>query len=380
MKNITKNNMLSYYKFTSSEMLIKDLIDNDDICATIARLYAFFIKAFSEQSNEIVSNVKSKNECNCADMKHLLKSVTEDNFIELYEDMLINLLPNGYSLQDVCRTLLNSMDKASAEVVLGSSNPQGNTLLTFQLVAPQIIQPQLIRHRAFSFSIISQRAISAEKNASLGVFVPSDVRYNQSGMQGKRRVLGDDYNTFFDWYADMYENINEHISNCFVDVHKQTINRLLQPFGYFQAIVSTTGSGLMNFFDLRLRDDVQPEMNRLARMMARAVELAEITKLKYGEWHIPYISPDESELDIETRLAISATRCARISYGFYQDSKFKTIDKEVTFAKKLLDSRHMSPFEHQAVAIEQFTGEYDMLKRIYKNFEGFRQQRSILEK
>jgi hypothetical protein len=52
-------------------------------------------------------------------------------------------------------------------------------------------------------------------------------------------------------------------------------------------------------------------------------------------------------------LDISAARCARVSYSNHLSEKINQ-NADLHLAHKLLTDGHMSPFEHQAVAIKQY--------------------------
>ncbi len=82
-------------------------------------------------------------------------------------------------------------------------------------------------------------------------------------------------------------------------------------------------------------------------------------------WHLPFVELDEiyhsqelrtqgtiSDKEAENMLVnISAARCARTSYG---KNIGKTMEEELRLAKGLLDGRHLSPFEHQAMVLPSY--------------------------
>ena len=102
-----------------------------------------------------------------------------------------------------------------------------------------------------------------------------------------------------------------------LDVHKQELNRLLEPFLWHTVIVSATE--WENFFELRCAPNAQPEIRAAALLMLEAINASVPQTLDYGEWHTPLLQPDESVLDLETRRRVSAARCARVSYLTHQD-------------------------------------------------------------
>jgi hypothetical protein len=138
-------------------------------------------------------------------------------------------------------------------------------------------------------------------------------------------------------------------------VHKQIVNRILEPWMVTKVVATATDWD--NFFFLRNHKDAQPEIQELARKML--AEYKEITPklLLEGEWHLPYIhtsiengiisySSDGELLDLETAKKVSGSMCAQVSYRKSDTS----IEKACAIYDRLVGSvpKHSSPFEHQA--------------------------------
>lgn len=156
--------------------------------------------------------------------------------------------------------------------------------------------------------------------------------------------------------------------------HKQIVNRLLEPFGHISVVVTATDWD--NFFALRCHPDADPTMRALAEAMRDAIA-ASVPEQEPDGWHMPYIQ-DEDWSEFKTdysmkaydKLAmISAARCARVSY-LNHDGTNPDIKKDLALAKRLLESRHMSPFEHQAVASSGIRS---------GNFNGWKQFRQMVD-
>ena len=143
-------------------------------------------------------------------------------------------------------------------------------------------------------------------------------------------------------------------------IHKQTLNRLLEPFSRIRTLVTATEWD--NFFKLRLAPDAQPEMQSLAKAMKGAMEKS---KPKERKWHVPYL---EKEHYTEEDLMVSVARCARVSYARL-DGRNDSVAEDVALAKRLLDSGHSSPFEHIAKASGVWSA----------NFFGWVSYRKIIE-
>jgi 5-methylcytosine-specific restriction endonuclease McrA len=129
-----------------------------------------------------------------------------------------------------------------------------------------------------------------------------------------------------------------------LDVHKQELNRLLEPFLWHTVIVSATEWA--NFFELRCAPNAQPEIRAAALLMLEAMNASVPQALDYGQWHTPLLQPDESALDLETRRRISAARCARVSYLTHEG--LREIERDMELYDRLRGDRHLSPFEHVA--------------------------------
>lgn len=172
--------------------------------------------------------------------------------------------------------------------------------------------------------------------------------------------------------------------------HKQVVNRLLEPFGHITVVVTATEWD--NFFTLRRHSDADPTMRVLAEAMWDAISASKPAAWGHDEgapmdWHLPYVSPADaahipSEMSgqetWEFLAMISAARCARVSY-LNHDGTAPNIEKDLKLAKMLLDSKHMSPFEHQAqVAEVSGFGGYHY-EHLQGNFTGWNQHRKFLE-
>lgn len=133
-------------------------------------------------------------------------------------------------------------------------------------------------------------------------------------------------------------------------VHKQIVNRILEPFSWITVIISATQWS--NFFELRCHPDAQPEIRHIAEMMREAINNSSPNALPVGHWHLPYISPEDFRDfgKVQDWKNISVARCARVSYLNHEGKK--DIVDDVALAERLRSSGHWSPFEHVAQAIE----------------------------
>jgi hypothetical protein len=158
-----------------------------------------------------------------------------------------------------------------------------------------------------------------------------------------------------------------------IGLHKQVANRITEPYQFINVVLTATE--WKNFFELRCHADAMPEFRALAMDIDWIISAHRdsLRVLQPGEWHLPYVTDEErGEYDINTLVEISTARCARVSYKPF-DSDTMDAAKDLELHDKLVNANppHMSPAEHQAVAIGQ-----DMF---FKKFRGFQQYRTYVE-
>lgn len=236
-----------------------------------------------------------------------------------------------------------------ARVVADSeSSEDGTRLITFELRYPRFIHAELMTHRVFSRNASSSRAIPVNnmiEQVDRDYAMPIHWGKNQKGMQASEEI-GD---------VDYAKSLWKQAKNAMVDtaglmrdfgLHKQVVNRILEPFQYINVVVTATEWD--NFFELRDHPDAQPEIQMLARTMQQAMDLSDPVVLNPGEWHLPYIDSSE-ELTLEEAMKCSTARCARVSYVTF-DMKPPTKENDFRLFDQLITSepQHASPAEHQA--------------------------------
>lgn len=261
----------------------------------------------------------------------------------------------------------------TAEVILKSNGWHFRPLVTFKLVYPRFIHPQVMTHRVFSRNVSSSRAIPTEKLIDL--VIESDIRplhwgANARGM-ASQNVLAGTLGESADWHwmRARQTAIEEARSLSQLGVHKQWANRLLEPF--LPVTTLLTATDFDNFYQLRLSHEAQPEIRVLAEEMLKADEHTPAERLIPGQWHVPFLLEDERELSEPTKMKISVARCARVSYKTPDDDLLSTIKRDILLYERLLQSGHWSPFEHVAQLLSAPT-------RI-ANFTGWLQYRQLLD-
>lgn len=226
-------------------------------------------------------------------------------------------------------------------------------LYTFELEYPRFIHSEFMTHRMFSRNASSSRAVPVERtinNILNEPWAPLHVYKNCKGMQGKDLASDAEYGAFCKLWEDAkYKAITTAQDMIDKGFHKQHINRILEPFTKIKVIVTATEWS--NFFDLRLSPDADPEIQHLAKAIKMAMDAVSNTYAyinAHGGRTLPYVNFDEMDAidDLRILTLISAARCARVSYLNHDGSK-PDILKDLTLAKRLIDSGHMTPFEHQ---------------------------------
>lgn len=275
-----------------------------------------------------------------------------------------------------------------AKMVADSISPDGIRLSTLELNYPRFIHAEFMTHRAFSRNASSNRAIPTKRLIDQTINeTASPIHWgkNKKGMQADEEFSESECEKFaHDWQE--FANLAVQMAKKFADagLHKQVANRVLEPFQFIRVVVTATE--WKNFFSLRLHPDAQPEIQELARVMKEVMDKSEPAKLEPGDWHLPYVRADESELDISDRIKISVARCARVSY-LNHDNSAPNIDNDIALHDRLLRDGHMSPLEHQGSPMRPIVGEiwedgvthYDKYwQRWSGNFRGWIQYRQIV--
>jgi hypothetical protein len=218
-------------------------------------------------------------------------------------------------------------------------------------------------HRVFSRNSASSRAIPTEKHIERALsdpFIPTTFNHRVKGMGvgdaldnaaqlTAQRIWGD----ILKACATGAKALND------LDVDKSRANRVLEPFMWHTAIVTSTE--WENFFGLRNHEGAQPEFRALAEMMEKeywAPPPAGVDLLSYGQWHLPLVDWNQDKVlaadqiggsyttiqDILIKLSVS--RCARVSYEKHADDE--PLEASLARYEKLKNSGHLSPFEHAA--------------------------------
>lgn len=290
----------------------------------------------------------------------------------------------------------------TAKIICDSVSAENVRLTTLQLRYPKFIHGEFMTHRVFSRNASSSRAIPVERLIQDVIddpVYPSFWGKNQPGMSaneecntvietGSTGISGREICLSREeaWGLARNNAVSQARAFAKAGYHKQIVNRLLEPFCHINVVVTATEWS--NFFELRLHKDAQPEMRLLAEVIRRARHLSEPRPLKFGEWHLPYVSEDtvqSDENDQEAwalRIRLSVARCARVSY-LTQDGKTPNIEDDLKLYDRLVGAvpLHASPAEHQATPDQRYEHSSSSWRNsaLHGNFRGWQQYRKMLE-
>lgn len=237
----------------------------------------------------------------------------------------------------------------NATVLADSVNPQGSRLLTVEATFPRFILAEVNTHRVFSRNSASSRAIPPEqiiKKVIENPFIPETFNKRVKGMGVGDELGAQETSTAKAmWLAGRDEAVNVARALLELDVDKSRINRLLEPFMWHTAIISSTKWD--NFFALRDHPAAQPEFQILAQLMRERMRESSPVELKPGQWHTPLVTAEEARVGTPAWLAyVSAGRCARVSFD--KQGEYEPPQDSYDRAKRLEANGHLSPFEHVA--------------------------------
>jgi len=259
----------------------------------------------------------------------------------------------------------------AARVLTDSISPAGIRLTTLEVRFPRFVLSEFNTHRVFSRNSASSRAVPTNKMVERVLenpAMPVEWGVNKAGMSASEALSAEQAEEAKAEWLRARDSAVAHVRNLQkFNVHKQVINRILEPFMWHTVIVSATE--WENFFKLRLAENAQPEIRVAAQHMRAAMDASTPKSVAIGAWHLPLVQDDERTLPIEQLKKVSAARCARVSY-LTHDGK-RDIEKDLELCERLWSDRHLSPFEHVATP----SGD----SNFHANFRGWIQMRKEIE-
>lgn len=263
-----------------------------------------------------------------------------------------------------------SQSHFSVEILADSISDTGQRLVTMSLRYPRFVHSEVMTHRVFSRNAASSRAIPTAKLIELvksDPVIPIHWGKNQPGMQADSELDESTATIIHSQWVELANHVADVASGwAAMGLHKQTVNRVLEPFLPISVVVTATDWA--NFYQQRCHPAAQPEIQKLAEMMRSQMELSNSKRVSSDEWHLPFISlQDRDEVShIEILQQVSVARSARVSYNNHMGRR--SIDDDLALYQKLINGGHYSPFEHVARPAQGR----------WANFSGWQSFRNIL--
>lgn len=282
------------------------------------------------------------------------------------------------------------------DIVADSIMPMNHRITSMLITFPRYILAEFNTHRALSRNSASSRAIPTRRIVEMvkeTPFIPLKWMEDHSGMQGtkylddvviRNRGMGIK-NTDVEAAQQMWLMARDNalriagvLNGKELNVSKQIVNRLLEPFMWHTILVTATE--WENFF--ALRDDLAADihMQHIAHMMLEVMNVSTPKRLKAGEWHMPFgdqIITDEviklvksdkvkgslwDDAVLPRLLKISTARCARTSYLTFDQIPIKhDYTRDILQTDSLIANGHMSPLEHCAKAMSEEEYEHNTM-------------------
>ena len=260
------------------------------------------------------------------------------------------------------------------KIVQDSITEGGSRLITWCWEYWRSIHEEIMTHRALSRNSASSRAIPAQRMREWILAKPAIPVYwgmNQRGMQATEELSPDEIEAAREWWlGSLTLMAMRHEQGEKMGLHKQIVNRCIQPWMTMSVVVSATNDGHSNLFHLRKHKAAEPHFQCIAGLAWELYHNHKPTFVPVGGWHLPYV--DDTRVGVDMAKKISTARCARVSYLTHEGKRDVEKDLELhdmlaATASLGAEPMHASPFEHPARAVGE-------RKRI-GNFEGWRQYR-----
>ena len=237
--------------------------------------------------------------------------------------------------------------------VIAHSKPDngGPSLITVEATYPRCIHPEWMTHRSHSRNAGSSRAIPTGRMISAIVqnpFVPDHWGKNQKGMQAEEEFDETTAQSLrHEWILARDEVLHRVDSLREFGVHKQIINRLLEPWSWITVIDTANEYAWEHLFNLRCHPNAEPHMQKSAYLVRGAIDASTPNVLRRGQWHLPYLNLElDADLPMQDAIKACVGRCARVSYLTHDGTRDP--QKDIELHDRLEQAQHWSPFEHVA--------------------------------
>lgn len=252
----------------------------------------------------------------------------------------------------------------SAKVIADSSF--GKTrLITLEIELHRFVLSEFLTHRTLSRNFQSSRAVPVEKmieQVRNNPAMPVHWGKNQPGMVANEELDNTEHVIYY-WKEAAKEAADSAEYMIRQGLHKQTANRLLEPFMWTRGVTTGTLDAWQAFLKLRNHKHAQPEIKALAIEIEEAIQGSKPVQLGEGDWHMPYHGGELQGgywlngcgIKLLDAIKTSASCCAQVSYRRLDDSleKAEKVYEMLNLPKDGVypeDPAHFSPTEHIAHA------------------------------
>lgn len=243
--------------------------------------------------------------------------------------------------------------------------PKGFRITTFELTFPRCVLSEFNTHCQLGRNSASSRAIKTQlliDRVEQQPFVPMQFSKAGPGMSAAGYwVPGDEeYDLAVEQWLEARDAAVVQVKKLLMlGVHKQDVNRLLEPFMWHTVIATATWQrwDWPNFILLRASDQADPKIARVAHLLKTAADRSMWKECEIGEWHLPLIGFDRDvELSLAEKIKVSVARVARTSYLTHEGQRDVSADLELY--EKLRGNGHLSPAEQALKAEPGRHGKY----------------------
>jgi len=248
----------------------------------------------------------------------------------------------------------------AVKVLADSLAPCGQRLTTWLATYPRSIHSEILTHKMLSKNSASSRAIPTERLLKMieeDPFVPTYIGTNQKGMQAGDELSASARMSAHSIWLEARSNAIAYARALLaLNVHKQVVNRLVEPWMWITVIIS--GTEVDNFFGLRDHEAAEPHFQHLARLMRAARDESKPVVLAAGQWHMPLVYVDAEDMvvlepyDVPQLVKVSVGRIARVSYLTHDGRRNPAEDVALHDRLVVQTPLHASPAEHVARAMD----------------------------
>lgn len=230
----------------------------------------------------------------------------------------------------------------SAEVITATRPIYGMCgygLLTIKVECPLYVWTELLTHRRFARNASSARAMSTDRYAGMGHYMPDVFVKQGKGMASSAEPIKHQRLAELIWKTTInLTNLSAKLLEK-LGAAKEQRNRLIAPTKIIRGIVTGTEAAWEYFLLLRDNKAADRAMQELAYKVNMVINGA---RWQYAYEHLPMYPHGDVTLPHSDKKLVAAARIARVSYAREKGKE------DLQLARSLMEEGHYSPFEHLA--------------------------------